>query len=46
VFGRPQGQMALFILTIDVGRAETKIALANPAYDIDRVIFQRMAAMG
>jgi len=39
--------MGLFIRTIGIARAETKIGLANLAYNIDRLIFhERRAAMG
>ena len=39
--------MALFIRTIGILRAEAKIALANLAYNIDRLIFhERRATMG
>ena len=47
VFARQKDQMALFIRTIGLARAETKITLANLAYNIDRLIFQeRRAAVG
>ncbi|MDX3910701.1 MAG: IS5 family transposase [Sphingobium sp.] len=47
VFARQKDQMALFIRTIGIARAETKITLANLAYNIDRLIFhERRAAMG
>jgi hypothetical protein len=39
--------MALFIRTIGIARAETKITLASIACTIDRLIFrERRAAMG
>ena len=47
VFARQKDQMALFIRTIGIARAETKITLANLAYNIDRLIFhERGAAIG
>jgi len=47
VFARQKDQMALFIRTIGIARAQTKIGLANLAYNIDRLIFhERRAAMG
>jgi hypothetical protein len=47
VFARQKDQMALFIRTIGIARAETKITLANLVYNIDRLIFlERQAAMG
>jgi transposase len=47
VFARQKDQMALFIRTIGIVRAEAKITLANFAYNIDRLIFhERRAAMG
>ena len=47
VFARQKNQMGLFIRTIGIARAETKIALANLAYNIDRLIFhERRAARG
>ena len=47
VFARQKDQMALFIRTIGIVRAETKITLANLAYSIGRLIFQeRRAPMG
>lgn len=47
VFARQKDQMALFICTIGIARAETKVTLANLAYDMDRLIFhERRAAMG
>ena len=39
--------MTLFIRTIGIVRAETKITLANLAYNIDRLIFhERRTAVG
>ena len=39
--------MGLFVRTIGIARAETKIALANLAYSIDRLIFhERRATTG
>jgi transposase len=47
VFARQKDQMRLFIRTIGIARAETKITLANIAYNIDRLIFhERRTAMG
>ncbi len=39
VFARQKDQMALFIRTIGIARAETKITLANLVYNIDRLVF-------
>ena len=47
VFARQKDQMALFIRTVGIARAETKIALANLVHNIDRLIFhERRAVMG
>lgn len=47
VFARQKDQMGLFVRTIGIARAETKITLANLAYNIDRLIFhERRAATG
>ena len=47
VFARQKDQMALFIRTIGIVRAETKITLANLAYNIDRLVFhERRTATG
>ena len=47
VFARQKDQMALFIRTIGIARAETKITLANLVYNIDRLIFhEQRAAIG
>jgi IS5 family transposase len=47
VFARQKDQMALFIRTIGIACAETKITLANLVYNIGRLIFhERRAAMG
>ena len=47
VFTRQKDQMGLFIRTIGIRRAEAKIALANIAYNIDRLVFhERRAATG
>ena len=47
VFARQKDQMALFIRTVGIARAETKITLANLAYNIDRLVFhERRTAMG
>lgn len=45
VFARQKDQMALFIRTIGIARAETKITLANLVYNIDRLIFHERRAM-
>jgi len=46
VFARQKDQMGLFIRTIGIARAETKITLAHLAYNIDRLIFhERRPAM-
>lgn len=47
VFGHQKNRFGLFIRTIGLARAETKIALANSAYNFDRLIFhERRNAMG
>ncbi len=47
VFARQKDQMGLFVRTIGIARAEAKIALANIAYNIDRLVFhERRAATG
>lgn len=47
VFARQKHQMALFIRTLGIARAGTKITLANLACNIDRLIFhERRATMG
>lgn len=47
MFARQKNQMALLIRTVGIAHAETKITLANLAYNIDRLIFhERRAAMG
>ena len=44
---RKKGQMTLFIRTIGIARAETKITLANLVYNVDRLILhERRAVMG
>ena len=45
VFARQKDQMALFIRTVGIARAETKITLANLAYNIDRLIFHERRAV-
>jgi IS5 family transposase len=46
VFGRQRDQMVLFIRTIGITRAQTKIMPANLAYNIDCLIFhERRAAL-
>ena len=47
VFARQTDQMGLFVRTMGIARAETRITLANLAYNIDRLIFhERRAARG
>lgn len=47
VFAHQKAKMGLFIRTIGIARAETKITLANLAFNIHRLIFhERRAAMG
>lgn len=47
VFARQKDRMGLFIRTIGIVRAQTKITLANLAYNMDRLVFhERRAAMG
>jgi IS5 family transposase len=47
VFAQQKDRMGLFIRTIGIKRAETKITLANLVYNMQRLIFQeRRAAMG
>lgn len=47
VFARQKDQMGLFIRTIGLARATTKVTLANLAYNIDRLIFhERRATAG
>ena len=41
VFGEQKSKMGLFIRTIGIKRAETKIALANLAYNMKRMIFHK-----
>lgn len=46
VFARQKDQMALFIRTIGIVRAEMKIGLVNLVYNMDRLIcHERRAAM-
>ena len=45
VFARQKDQMALFIRTVGIARAEAKITLANLAYNIDRLIFHERRAV-
>ena len=46
MFARHKEQMALFIRTIRIARAETKITLTNLVYNIDRLVFhERRAAL-
>jgi IS5 family transposase len=47
VFARQKAQMALFIRTIGIARAQAKITLANLAYNLERLIFhEHRAAAG
>jgi hypothetical protein len=47
VFARQKGQMHLVMRTIGIARATAKVTLANPAYNMDRLVFhERRAAMG
>lgn len=47
VFARQKDQMWMFIRTIGIARAETKITLANLVYNIDRLVFhERRVVMG
>jgi len=47
VFAQQKDRMGLFIRTIGIKRAETKITLANLVYNMQRLIFhERRAAMG
>jgi len=47
VFGHQKNRYGLFIRTIGLARAETKMILANLAYNFDRLIFhERRRAMG
>ena len=39
VFAAQKGQMALFIRTIGVARAKTKIGMANLVYNMKRLIW-------
>ena len=39
VFARQKGPMALFIRTIGIARATTKIGMANLAYNFQRLIW-------
>ena len=46
-FAQQKAHMGLFIRTIGIKRAETKIMLANLAYNMQRLIFhERRAATG
>jgi hypothetical protein len=40
VFAHQKNRFGLFIRTIGLARAETKLTLANIAYNFDRLIFQ------
>ena len=47
VFAQQKAHMGLFIRTIGLKRAETKIMVANLAYNMQRLIFhERRAATG
>lgn len=47
VFAHQKNKFGLFIRTIGIARAETKLILANLAYNFDRLIFhERRKAMG
>ena len=47
VFAHQKMRFGLFIRTIGLARAETKLTLANLAYNFDRLVFhERRAAMG
>jgi IS5 family transposase len=47
VFAGQKDQIALFVRTIGIARAERKVTLANIAYNIDRLIVrERRAVMG
>ena len=47
VFAHQKDKMGLFIRTIGIKRAEAKVALANLAYNMHRLVFhERRAAMG
>ena len=47
VFAHQKNRYGLFIRTIGLARAETKLTLANLAYNFDRLIFhERQCAMG
>ena len=47
VFAHQKNCFGLFIRTIGIARAETKLTLANLAYNFDRLIFhERRATMG
>lgn len=44
VFAAPKDRMDLFIRTIGIARATTKIGMANLVYDIKRLLFLRRLA--
>ena len=47
VFGHQKNRYGLFIRTIGLARAETKLIIANIVFNMDRLIFhERRAAMG
>src|ERR1051325_321444 len=39
VFARQKGAMSLFVRTIGIARARTKIGLANPLYNMQRMVW-------
>jgi hypothetical protein len=44
VFAHQKAKMGLFIRTIGIARAETKITLANLAFNMQRLIFHEQRA--
>jgi hypothetical protein len=47
VFAQQKGRCGLFIRTIGLARAETKLTLADLTHNFDRLIFhERRAALG
>ena len=47
VFAQQKDKIGLFIRTIGIKRAETKVTLANLAYNMNRLVFhERRVAMG
>jgi hypothetical protein len=45
VFAEQNDRMDLFIRTIDISRATTKIGLANLVYNVKRLLFPRRVAV-